>query len=343
MQSPNRHPIYDMVNEIFGHWLNDIEGLTEIAINRPNELFIKVKGKWIKEEIKLSYETCESFASVLSDYHGGGSVTPETPILSATLPHGERVQVVIPPVCERGKISITIRKPSTVFIDHAEFVKQGFYSRLNTPIKDRQEDTTLVDLFNNNRIDEFIPECLRQGKTIVFCAGTGAGKTTFANACLFYIPHHLRCGAIEDTDEARFRFHENHVKLFYPAEGEDSYITPALLLRSLYRMNPDRILMTEIRGGEAWDFLKGLSSGHAGGLTTVHEKTPEDAITGIIERCQQNKECNNLPYNALLRKVLNNIDVIMSIRYLDEEDTRFASEIYFKDVHRDEYLKRLKE
>lgn len=97
---------------------------------------------------------------------------------------------------------------------------------------------------------------LVKGKTMVFCAGTGAGKTTFANACLQYIPHHLRCISIEDTDEAKFRFHKNHVKLYYPSEGESSTVSSASLLRSGFRMNPDRILMTEVRGAETGIFSK---------------------------------------------------------------------------------------
>jgi type IV secretion system protein VirB11 len=108
-------------------------------------------------------------------------------------------------------------------------------------------------------------------------------------------------------------------------------------------MNPDRILMTEVRGAEAWDFLKGSSSGHAGNLTTVHESTPEDAVLGLVQRCYMNPECQNLPYNIILRRVLSNVDVIMSIKYIDEEDRRFASGIYYRDIHFQEYFEKLKE
>ncbi|MGC0170516.1 ATPase, T2SS/T4P/T4SS family, partial [Enterobacter cloacae complex sp. 2025EL-00063] len=239
--------------------------------------------------------------------------------------------------------SITIRKPSSVFIDHDTFVKQGFYSRLNQGGKFRDKEDELSSMFKDNCFEQFVPECLVKGKTMVFCAGTGAGKTTFANACLQYIPHHLRCISIEDTDEAKFRFHKNHVKLYYPSEGESSTVSSASLLRSGFRMNPDRILMTEVRGAEAWDFLKGSSSGHAGNLTTVHESTPEDAVLGLVQRCYMNPECQNLPYNIILRRVLSNVDVIMSIKYIDEEDNRFASGIYYRDIHFQEYFEKLKE
>ncbi len=339
----NRHIVYDIIDEYFHHWLNDVNGLTEIAVNRPDELFVKVSGKWEQQELKMSFSDGLSLAGAMSDFHDGGSITPEFPLRSATLPYGERVQIIIPPATEKNTVPITIRKPSSVFIDHDAFVKQGFYSRLNESREFKDKENVLTALFNESRFDKFIPECFRQGKTMVFCAGTGAGKTTFANACLEFIPHHLRIISIEDTDEARFRFHKNHVKLYYPAEGENKNLTAASLLRSCYRMNPDRILTTEIRGAEAWDFLKAASSGHAGNLTTVHEGNPEDAILGIVQRCYMNPECHNLPFNIILRRVLSNIDVIMSINYIDDEDRRFASGIYYRDLHFDEYFSKLKE
>lgn len=339
----NKHIIYDFMNDYFHNWLNDVEGLTEVAVNRPDELFIKVKGKWQQQDLKMSFSDCLSFAGAMSDFHDGGSVTPEYPLRSATLPFGERVQIVMPPATEKETVSITIRKPSSVFIDHETFVKQGFYTRLNQTGEAENKEDILSKLFNEKRFHEFIPEGLRQGKTMVFCAGTGAGKTTFANACLEYIPNYLRILTIEDTDEAKLRFHKNHVKLYYPSEGESTSVSSASLLRSGFRMNGDRILMTEVRGAEAWDFLKGSSSGHAGNLTTVHEGTPEDAVLGLVQRCYMNPECQNLPYNIVLRRVLSNVDIIMSMKYIDEEDSRFASGIYYRELHFEEYFRKLKE
>jgi len=339
----NKHIIYDFMNDYFHKWLNDVEGLTEVAVNRPDELFIKVKGKWQQQDLRMSFSDCLSFAGAISDFHDGGSVTPEYPLRSATLPLGERVQIVMPPATEKETVSITIRKPSSVFISHEDFVRQGFYTRLNQTGVAEKKDDILSKIFKENRFHEFIPEGLRQGKTMVFCAGTGAGKTTFANACLEYIPHYLRILTIEDTDEAKLRFHNNHVKLYYPSEGESTSVSSASLLRSGFRMNGDRILMTEVRGAEAWDFLKGSSSGHAGNLTTVHEGTPEDAVLGLVQRCYMNPECQNLPYNIVLRRVLSNVDIIMSMKYIDEEDSRFASGIYYRELHFEEYFRKLKE
>ncbi|HAU5617150.1 TPA: P-type DNA transfer ATPase VirB11 [Klebsiella pneumoniae] len=343
--SNNNHIVNEIAAQFFGEALTQTDGLTEIAVNRPNQMYLKVKGKWIKKDTLISYDDCKSFASALADFCSD-SVSETKPILSATLPTGERVQVVLPPATEQDTISITIRKPSDIFISHEMFVEQGFYSKLDTQAGNIISPATkkLTDLYNSGDIETFIPECLKQGKTIAFCGGTGSGKTTFGNSLLEYIPHHLRVISIEDTPEVKLRFHDNHVRLFYPSEGgKNSIITPAMLLRACYRMNPDRILMTEVRGAEAWDFLKGNSSGHAGGITTLHEDTPMYAVSGMIERCQQNSECHNLPYNVLLRKVLNNIDVILSIKYLDEFDKRYATGIYFKDIHKEQYFNELRD
>lgn len=344
VENDNEHIIIELAQEFFGEYLNGIKGLTEVAVNRPDEVFLKVKGKWQQKKKRLSYGDCETFAAALADFNQD-SLSVTKPVLSATLPTGERVQVVLPPVTRQGCISITIRKPSDVFISHDDFVAQGFYEKINTQGERQTSPDTqhLLVLYRENRIAEFVVECLRQGKTMVFCGGTGSGKTTFTNSLLEYIPHHLRIICIQDTPETKYRKHENVVDLFYPSEGgKQSIITPAMLLRACFRMNPDRILMTEIRGGEAWDFLKAISSGHEGGVTTEHEKTPEAAISGLIERCAQNPECHNIPYNVLLRKALDNIDVVLSINYLDECDKRYATDIYFKELHRDSYYEALR-
>ncbi len=172
----NRHIVYEIIDEYFHHWLNEVDGLTEIAVNRPDELFVKVSGKWQQHELKMDFKDCMSFAGAISDYHDGGSVTPEYPLRSVTLPGGERVQIVIPPATERETVSITIRKPSSVFIDHDTFVKQGFYSRLNqggnSGIKKMNYLQCLkIIVLNNLSLNASV-----KGKTMVFCAGTGRVK-----------------------------------------------------------------------------------------------------------------------------------------------------------------------
>ncbi|EOR8022859.1 CpaF/VirB11 family protein, partial [Escherichia coli] len=173
---------------------------------------------------------------------------------------------------------------------------------------------------------------------------TGSGKTTYLKTLIDYIPLHLRIVTIEDNPEVKFYRHQNYVHLFYPSEAGNSdkaIITPASLIRANYRMNPDRILITEVRGGEAWDFLKIVSSGHEGAITSLHAGSPYEAIMGLVERCYQNTECSRLPYSVLLSKVLSSIDVIASIKL--EGDVRRIGEIYYKDADLDSYRKRFRD
>lgn len=161
---------------------------------------------------------------------------------------------------------------------------------------------------------------------------TGSGKTTYMKTLLHYIPSHLRLTTIEDNPEIRFYHHANYVHLFYPADaGDEAIITPGRLIRANYRMNPDRILLAEIRGREAWDALKIIGSGHEGLITSLHAGSPEECIEGIIDRCYENPDCKNIPFEVLLRKALKCVDIIVSVDI--HGDIRRMGDIYFKPIH----------
>lgn len=328
-------------DKFFGEYL-EIEGLTEVAVNRPNELFTKVNGVWKQHNIEMTYDDCLNVGNALAS-HNDDELSDIKPVLSATFETGERCQVVIPQACERDTISITIRKPSRIQIEHQSYIDNGFYNRVVNSEKTFKADDELLRLYHDKDIPRFVEKCVEYGKTIVFVGGTGSGKTTYMKTLIKYIPQHLRLVTIEDNPEIEFFNHKNYVHLFYPSESGDakgSIVTPASLLRANFRMNPDRILLTEIRGGETWDFLKIVSSGHSGSMTSLHAATPEEAIDGIIERCYQNSECYNLPYGVLFRKVLNSIDVIISVDVTG--NVRRMGDIYFKNIHRTEYMARYK-
>jgi len=316
---------------MFGDFLH-LDGLTEIAVNRPGELFTKIRGVWQKHLVPLTLAQCQTFATALANYQGD-HIDDTSPVLSATLESGERCQVVMPPACERDTVSITIRKPSQMQIPHQSYIDDGFYNRVAGKEAVENNDTELLRLYNNGEIPLFMEKCVEYGKTMLFVGETGSGKTTYLKTMIGYIPSHLRLVTIEDNPETHFYGHDNYVHLFYPADaGENAIVTPASLVRANYRMNPDRILLAEIRGGEAWDCLKIIGSGHEGLISSLHAGSPEEAITGLTERCYQNRECQNIPYSVLLRKVLNSIDVIASIDI--NGNVRRMGDIYFKPVHR---------
>ncbi|MFZ4210599.1 P-type DNA transfer ATPase VirB11 [Pantoea endophytica] len=329
-------------DELFGHYL-DMPGLTEIAVNRTNELFTKIGGVWQQHKADLTFNKLDTFSRALANFHGD-NLSDTKPILSATLPTGERGQIVIPPACERDTMSITLRKPSTVRINHQAYVERGFYNRITGASKVENYRETLSTIYRDKDFPLFMRMALQHGLTMMFVGETGSGKTTYLKSLTEFIPRDLRIITIEDNPEVLLPDHPNHVHLFYPSEAgnsESAIVTSGSLLRACYRMNPDRILQTEVRGGEAWDFVKICTSGHEGSITSQHSGNPYEAITGLVERCYQNSECNNLPYSVLLSKVLNCIDVIASIEV--EGDVRQIGEIYFKDVDKAAYMKRFRE
>ncbi|EMM6516300.1 P-type DNA transfer ATPase VirB11 [Enterobacter ludwigii] len=324
----------------FGDFLA-FPGLTEIAVNRPGELFTKIDGIWTQHAVSLSYDDCYDFARCLAKHHGD-NIEDIKPGLSATLESGERCQIVVPPACERDTVSITIRKPSQVQIPHQHYISDGFYNRVAGVEKTQMHDEELTALYQARAIPRFMEKCVEYGKTLAVAGETSTGKTTYMKMLAGYIPVHLRLTTIEDNPEIRFFTHKNYVHLFYPSEaaGErDSIVTPASLLRWNYRMNPDRILLTEVRGGEAWDFLKITGSGHEGSMTSIHAGTAREAVDGFITRCYENPQCARLPYTFLLRKVLDSLDVIVSIDL--DGNVRRMNDIYFRPLHRHHYMEEM--
>jgi len=324
---------------MFGDFLR-LDGLTEIAVNRPEQLFTKIRGVWEKHDVPITLGQCREFATSLANFHGD-HIDDTSPVLSATMESGERCQIIMPPACERNTVSITIRKPTNLQIPHERYIADGFYDRVTGKEGVENHDTELLNIYNSKNIPLFMEKCVEYGKTMLFVGETGSGKTTYLKTMIGYIPKHLRLVTIEDNPETQFYGHENYVHLFYPADaGEKAIVTPASLVRANYRMNPDRILLAEIRGGEAWDCLKIIGSGHEGLISSLHAGSPEEAITGLTERCYQNRECQNIPYAVLLRKVLNSIDVIASIDV--KGDVRRMGDIYFKPIHRNGILERFR-
>ncbi|EMB4337268.1 P-type DNA transfer ATPase VirB11 [Citrobacter freundii] len=319
-----------MKNQLFGDFLTH-GGLTEIAINRPGELHTKIKGQWLMHHSPVTLRQCHAFARAIASWKDD-NIDDTSPILSATLESGERIQVIIPPACERNTVSITLRKPTSEQKTHQSWIDTGFYHRVTGMEQNGNKDDELSRCYHSGDIPCFMEKAVEYGKTIFIVGETGSGKTTFMKTLLHYIPRHLRLTTIEDNPEIRFYHHTNYVHLFYPADAdEDTIVTPGRLIRANYRMNPDRILLAEIRGKEAWDALKIIGSGHEGMMTSLHAGSPEECIEGIIDRCYEHPDCKNVPYNVLLRKVLKSVDVIVSIGI--HGDIRRMNDVYFKPLH----------
>ncbi|MGP3592823.1 P-type DNA transfer ATPase VirB11 [Vagococcus sp. WN89Y] len=325
-----------MKQQLFGDFL-PLDGLTEIAINRPGEIHIKINGRWQMHDSPVTLRQCHAFAKALASWNDD-NIDDTYPILSATLESGERVQAIIPPACERNTVSVTLRNPSFRQKTHQSYIDSGFYNRVAGEERAESKDEELSRYYLLGDIPGFIEKAVEYGKTIFIVGETGSGKTTYMKTLLHYIPPHLRLTTIEDNPEIHFYRHTNYVHLFYPADaGSDAIVTPGRLIRANYRMNPDRILLAEIRGREAWDALKIIGSGHEGLITSMHAGNPEECIEGIIDRCYENPDCKNIPFDVLLRKVLKSVDIIVSVGV--HGDVHRMGDIYFKPLH----LKNMKE
>ncbi|MBE8372184.1 Flp pilus assembly complex ATPase component TadA, partial [Leptospira borgpetersenii serovar Hardjo-bovis] len=123
------------------------------------------------------------------------------PGLSATLESGERCQLVVPPACERGTVSATIRKPSRVQIPHKSYIDAGFYNRVTGSEQTETHDAELIELYNTKNIPLFMEKCVEYGKTIAVAGETSTGKTTYMKMLIGYIPLDLRITTIEDNPE----------------------------------------------------------------------------------------------------------------------------------------------
>ena len=320
------------VDRLFGDYLS-LPGLTEIAINRPGELHTKIDGQWTMHSSDVTYSQCEAFATALAVWHKD-HIDETSPILSATLPGGQRCQVIFPPACERGTIAITVRIPDYFQRTHQSYIDAGFYNRVTGKEKRETKDDELAAIYESGNIPLFIEKCVEYGKTIIVVGETGSGKTTYMKMLLRFIPEGLRIITIEDNPEIKFFQHTNYAHLFYPADaGEDAIVTSDRLVRAIYRMNPDRPLLAEIRGKEAHDAIKLIESGHPGFMSSLHAGSPEECFSGLVDRCMEHPACRGVSGQVLLRKIMRVIDVIVSVDI--NGNVRRVGDVYFKHLHQD--------
>jgi type IV secretion system protein VirB11 len=299
-------------------WLKDPE-VTEIAINRPHEVFVEKNGKW-SEPMKveeLTYDHLVSLSTAVAKFSKSGDISNTRPVASAILPNGERIQIVLPPACEHGTVSITIRKPSNKIWSLEDYQKQGFFDQIH-PLSTEltADEKELLDLKENEEYLEFLKKAVEHEKVIIIAGETGSGKTTFMKGLMQIMSPELRIVTIEDVPELFLPNHPNHVHLFYPSEASEedkSPVTSASLLKSCLRMKPDRILLAELRGAETYDFINVCSSGHGGSISSCHAGSPELTFERLALMILQNRQGRTLPYDVIRRLLYLIVDVIVHV------------------------------
>jgi len=253
--------------------------VTDIYINRPGELWTETLGGAIErhEVPALDGALLARLARQVAAL-GHQGISREHPLLSASLPDGSRIQIVVPPAT-RGAIAMAIRKHVSADLTLDDYVSADAFRGIRRA-GDGQEAAvdrvrTLVDAGD---IAAALREAVRGRLNILISGGTSSGKTTFLNALIREIPIEERLILIEDTPEIRLA-HENAVGLIAArsALGEAAVTANDLVSASL-RMRPDRIILGELRGPEAFAFLRAINTGHPGSMTTIHADSVERAF-----------------------------------------------------------------
>ena len=257
--------------------------VTDVLINRPGEVWVETaNGVMSREPAEdLTEQTLQRLArQIAAASHQG--VNREQPLLSATLPDGARVQIVGPPATRKGLV-MAVRKHLISDLTVEDLGRDGLFNRGHRTDRTRQaaEDAELGKLLDAGDLGAFLRCAVRRRKTIVISGGTGSGKTTLLNALVKEIDRAERLVVIEDAAEVRLD-HPNSVGLV-AVRGElgEARVDAGSLLAAALRLRPNRILLGELRGQEAFAFLRAVNSGHPGSLTTIHADSPAGALDQI--------------------------------------------------------------
>ena len=284
--------ISEIIDEVTGYGpiqslLKD-ESVSEVMVNGPNQVYAERRGKLVLTDIRFRDDAhvmhvIEKIVSPL-----GRRIDESSPMVDARLPDGSRVNAVIPPLALKGP-SITIRK----------FAKDPF---------------TVDDLIRFGTLTKDMAELLRacvEGKlNIVVSGGTGSGKTTTLNVLSSFIPAEDRIITIEDAAELQLR--QEHVVTLETRppniEGKGA-VSMRDLVRNSLRMRPDRIVVGEVRGGEALDMLQAMNTGHDGSLTTGHANAPRDMLSRLETMVLM--AGMDLPVRAIREQIASAVDLIV--------------------------------
>lgn len=324
------------------------ENATEVCINRPGEVFVEIGPEWRKFDApELTLERCLSLANAIATFTEQ-EIGPQKPILSAMLPGGERVQIVVPPAVEQDTVSMSIRRPSQSIKSLEQYEKEEAFNRYiwarSPRLEDRRKDLErtelmLIEHLENNRLREFFQLAVKAKKNIAVVGDTGSGKTTLMKSVCQAIPKAERLITIEDVRELFLPKHDNRVHLLYSKGGQGvAKVTPSDLIASNMRMKPDRVLLAELRGGEAFDFLKLLTTGHSGSITSYHAESCALAAERYVFMCKEHEQAAIYDAAALKHLVSLTIDIIVHVvaqNIYNDDGEPIRKDRYVAEVHYD--------
>ncbi len=304
--------------------------VTELCINRPGEAFIETRAGWCREPLPFAdFDWCRRLAKLVAN-STRQRIDEESPLLSASLPSGERIQIVLPPATTPGAVAITIRRPSDQAWSIEDLTRRGIFraTRRATDALDETE-TELIRMLEAQEYEAFMRLAVVSRKNMLVSGPTGSGKTTYTKALIREIPSEERLITIEDAKELVLDRHPNHVRLFYSKDDQGlARVTPKQLLESCLRMKPDRILLAELRAEEAFDYLRNVNSGHPGSITSVHAASAELAFEQLVLLVKQSRAGQELTRQDIKHLLYLLVDVV--IQFGVERHERYIKEIWFE-------------
>ena len=301
--------------------------VTELCINRPREIFIETGGGWRRQEAPFAdFDWCTRLAKLIANVTRQ-RVDETSPLLSASLPSGERVQVVLPPATTMGCVAITIRRPADSVWSIEQLACRGVFAGTHSA-RAGDIESELMRLHAGGDYPEFMRLAVQARKNIVVSGATGSGKTTWTKALIREIPRGERLVTIEDACELVLDGHPNHVRLFYSKDDQGlARVTPKQLLECCLRMRPDRILLAELRADEAFDYLRNVNSGHPGSITSVHATSAELAFEQLVLLVKQSPGGRALARRDIRSLLYLLIDVVIQCAL--EQHRRIVREVWF--------------
>lgn len=274
--------------------------ITEVMINGPDHIFIEQNGRLFK--LKKKFESQRRLEDIIQRIVGlaGREVNQANPICDTRLPDGSRVNVVLPPIALCGP-TLTIRKFSKSPMTIERLIQYGSLT---------QEIADVLEMLVKAKYNIFIS------------GGTGSGKTTFLNALSNYIPKDERVITIEDSAELQITGIENLVSLETRNANASGVgqITIRDLIKSSLRMRPERIVVGEVRGGEALDMLQAMNTGHDGSLSTGHANSTEDMLSRLETMVLQGAA--GLPLEAIRQQIASAVDIIIHLSRLRDKSRK---------------------
>lgn len=308
LSNVERSYIYNLIdNEINGYGpitdLLEDETITEIMVNGKNEIYIEMDGKVIKDD-SVSFinddHIIRTIQRMIQPF--GRTIDAANPMVDARLKDGSRLNAIIPPLSLKGPV-LTIRKFKDELANIDDFLRMGTL----TPYMAR-----------------FLEACVHAKLNMIICGGTGSGKTTLLNVLSSFIGNHERIITIEDAAELRLK--QEHVISLETRltnyEGEGEITIRDLVINSL-RMRPDRIIVGEVRGKEAFDMLQAMNTGHSGSLSTMHANSPADALNRLEAMILM--AGMEIPVKAIRQYIEKALDIVIQVERFSDGRRRVVS------------------